>query len=51
MKKKRGQNDGVRPPKTRTIKEELVDLKGGRDNSQKEARGMENVLKQNLKPL
>jgi hypothetical protein len=45
----RGQIDGVGPSKTRTIKEEPVDLKGGRDSSQKEARGMKNVLKQNLK--
>jgi len=47
----RGQTDGVGPSKTRTIKEEPVDLKGGRDSSQKEAKGMKNVSKQILKPL
>jgi hypothetical protein len=47
----RGQTNGVGPSKTRTIKEEPVDLKGGRDSSQKEAKGMKNVSKQILKPL
>jgi hypothetical protein len=45
------QINGVRPSKTRTTEEEQVDLKRGRDNSQKEARGMKYVPKHNLKPL
>jgi hypothetical protein len=36
---------------TRTIKEEPVDLRGGRDNSQKEVGGMKYVLKHSFKPL
>ncbi len=48
---KKGQIDGVGPSKTRTIKAKPIDLKGGRDSSQKEAKGMKNVSKQNLKPL
>jgi hypothetical protein len=41
----RGQTDGVRPSKTRTIKVEPIDLKRGRDSSQKEVGGMKNVSK------
>jgi hypothetical protein len=41
----KGQTDNVGPSKTRTIKEEPGDFKGGRDSSQKEARGIQNVSK------
>jgi len=47
----RGQTNGVGPSKTRTIKEEPIDLKRGRDSSQKEVGGMKNVSKHSLKPL
>ncbi len=50
QEEEKGQN-GARPLDTRTIKEEPVDLRGGRDNSQKEVGGMKYVLKHSFKPL
>ncbi len=44
----RRQINGVGPSKTRTVEEELADLRGGRDSSQKKVGGMKNVLEQTL---
>ncbi len=42
---KKGQNDGVGPLKARTTKEEPINLKRGKNSSQKEADGMTYVSK------
>ncbi len=51
VEEERGQINSVRPSNTRTLEEELVDLKGGKDNSHKKTRGMKYVLEQNVQPL
>ncbi len=48
---KKVQTNGARPSNIRIVKEELVDFRRGKDNSQEEARGMKYVLKHSLKPL
>ncbi len=47
----KGQINGVGPSNIKTTEEEPVDLRKGRDNSQKEVGGMRYVLKQSPEPL
>lgn len=49
--KKKGHIDDVKPLEIRTTKQELTNLKGGTDSSQKETGGMKYVSKHNLEPL
>jgi hypothetical protein len=42
---------GVRPSSTRTIEEELGDLKGGKDSPKKEVGGKTYVSEQILEPI
>jgi hypothetical protein len=48
---KKGQINGVGPLKAITTKEEPINLKRGKESSQKEANGMTYVLEQTLEPL
>jgi len=48
-KEKKGQINGARPSETIIIKEEPIDLKGGKNISKNEASDMKNVSKQTLK--